>query len=144
MKRILNILFVGLLIVAASCNKNEVTPEQALLNKLEGTWVLGNGVFVDNENITSQYSGFTITFNNDKDLKVYDIVNGGEAFPQATDTYTFTDETFTAIERKSDGVIIDVLLDGKVLNLNLSILPEAAAARTEGTYGEFKFNLKKQ
>ncbi len=144
MKKILNILFVSLVVFATSCNKNEVSPEQSILNKLNGTWTVGTGVFVDGENISSQYQGFSITFNNDKDLKVYDVVNGGEAFAQATDTYSFTDDTYTVIERKSDGEIINLIFDGKILNLSLSILPEGISARTEGTYGEFKFNLVKQ
>lgn len=143
MKRLINLMFVALVIISFGCGKEEIHPEQKTLNKLQGTWVVGTGVYVDGEIITEQYAGFSITFINDRDFKVFEVENGGEAFPNGTDSYTFVDESYSVIERASDGVQMTIDQPSReILNLSFSKLPDTQGGRTEGTYGNFIFNLR--
>jgi len=144
-----NILVVMLLTsILWGCGKDEPTvgAEQAFLNKLTGTWAVGsNGVTVDGTDITDQYTAFSIYFNKDKSLKVFEIENGGAAFPEHIDSYIFLNEDFTMIERASDGVVMSLDMKSKTeLTIAFSKVPDEPGGRAAGTFGEFEFNLVKE
>ncbi len=129
------------------CKKNDPKPqdpEQQFLNSLSGTWVVGgSGVQVDGVDITNQYTDFSISFNDDKSFKVFEVVNGGSAFLQETDSYEFMREDFSILKRRSDNTLITIERpDDNTLILSLTLLP-AANGRSAGTFGEFRFNLKR-
>lgn len=131
------------LINACSDDEKAVSKEQAFLNKISGTWMIGNGVFVDGVNITDQYTNFSIFFNKDINFKAFEVENGGVTFPLVVDLYTFVSEDFTVIERGSDGTVMTIEMpDKNSLTLTFSLLPEGG--RVSGTYGDFEFKLKRQ
>lgn len=134
-----------LVLALVSCGKDGNTDaEQAMLNKLQGIWVVGDGVFVDGVNATALYPSFFIEFNDDAELPVYHVNATSEAFPVVTDSYVFTNESYTEFTRESDGVEFTLELpDKNSLILSFTILPDEAPVRTEGTFGEFRFHLVK-
>jgi len=135
-------ILIALLLFGCKNDDESLSPEQLNTLKWTKTWSLGaNGhVLVDGQDITSDYSGFEITFESTGDSKIYQVHNGQKAFPVAIDTWNFTDETYTSIVRGSDGVIIAGEINENTLLLNLSIpIPNG---RVEGTYGNFEFMLE--
>lgn len=133
----------SLLLLGCKNDDESLSPEQLNTLKWTKNWNLGtNGyVLVDGQDITSQYSGFEITLESNGDRKIYEVINGQNAFPVSLDTWNFTDESYTSIVRGSDGVIITGVIEENTLVMNLSI-PIPSNGRVEGTYGNFEFSLE--
>lgn len=122
--------------VLVGCKDKEV------VNPLIKTWTVntGNGdyVTVDGEDISYQYAGFEIQFQ-EVGSKVFFVTNGGTAFPLDVDTWEYNADK-SAIIRGSDGVEISQVIEGGSLTLRFSI-DIYTNARTEGTFGNFEFKL---
>ncbi|MCB0497270.1 MAG: hypothetical protein KDC79_14110 [Cyclobacteriaceae bacterium] len=121
-----------------SCKKKAPEPDARTLQmqKLSASWKV-NSVENDDLDVTSQYSGFTLTVN---DLK-YTTTNGGNPWP-SSGTYDFKDADLTILVR-SDGTEIQIeelTSSTLVLSFNYNSL---TGGRTNGVTGNFIFSLKK-
>lgn len=139
------LLVVG--VVFSSCKKkteNPKTDEQIQLEKLTGTWAVpspapGNTVTFNSNDLTTDWSSFTITFNDG----TY-TTNGADYAPEIWGnnpvTWTFADGDVNTIIR--DGINISISVSETTLTMSFTYTP---GGRLNGVDGDWVFNnLQKQ
>ena len=145
MKKVSLIIALAFSLIVTGCKKEELTPLESATKALTGKWTLAGeeSVTVDGSDITSSYSGFSITFSSENNLNVFTVKNGGYAFPVNFDQWNFTDDTFSSIIRSHDLVELHIVsLTDNQLILSFS-MPDPANARIRGLFGQFEFILKR-
>ncbi|HEY9049356.1 MAG TPA: hypothetical protein VIN08_25820 [Ohtaekwangia sp.] len=143
------VIAIAVINVMASCGGDNATdPATEAANKLSGTWAINGGyVKADGADVTSDYTGLAITFTETKsNVPVYAVQNGGYAFNNITfDTWNFTDNTFTAIERGQDEIVMHYTITDDALTLNFTVPdPLLEGGRAQGIFGDFEIKLKKK
>ena len=144
MKHLLYTCLVLLAFTQGCKKKEQISPELHSINKLKHTWTLGidGYVKIDGQDITSDYTEFQITFTAQGELKIFEVQNGGNAFPMTTDTWTYEGTNYERIVR-GDGVVMDAIITNSTLDLTFN-KPIPSGGRVEGTYGNFEFHLNLQ
>ena len=115
------------------------SPEEAQLQSLTATWQLGS-VDNDNQDVSDQFTGFSLTVNADK---TFSTTQGGNPWP-AQGTFDFVNGNVALLQR-DDGVNIQVsnLTDDRlVLTFTMSSV-RGSAHGAEGITGNFIFDLTK-
>jgi hypothetical protein len=125
-----------MLTVLTNCNKgSDPSPQEKKFKQLKGVWELGT-VMNDNVDVTSQYSGFTLTISSDGS---FTSTNGHNAWP-ASGTLEFTDNGLNAWLRSDDITI--TLEEATSTTLKLSFTQSGiSGGRVSGVTGEFEFSL---
>lgn len=132
-------VFAGLFCLAAvfnSCKKDDPDPLAQRINELTASWKLGS-VKNDNADVTSQYTGFTLSVSGNN----YITTKGGNPWPESG-SYEIRKDDLSKIIR-SDGVTItidEITTSTLVLSFNYSNL---TGGRTKGVTGNFTFSLIK-
>lgn len=99
-------------LVAISCTKESLLKNNTSNNPITGQWVISS--FVDNSvNKTSQFSGYTFTFDNDNNLQI----SGGMMMNMCSWTYTDSVYHFNMMGMHSNA--LDMLDDDwKLMNFS--------------------------
>ena len=142
--KILPILFVALLISCKGGNNPDPIPP-TFEEKLAGTWSLSS-VKIDGSDVTSDYSGFSITF--DANLN-YSIANGGLTFTQTSGSWGTASQTDTGATGYLAGITNQVTLAfsnaNKTLTLSFTVDNNTfgLGGRVSGLAGNYVFVLNK-
>ncbi|MCE7996802.1 MAG: hypothetical protein HEP71_32880 [Roseivirga sp.] len=122
-----------------SCKKDDPDPEEEKLKELAASWRI-DSVTNDNQDVTSQYTGFVLSV---EGTKTYSTVNGGNPWP-VQGTFDFVNGNFDLI-RRDDGVDITIAnLTPTTLSLTFNITSVRGTANgAQGITGAFTFNLSK-
>ncbi len=148
MGKINYVWFVVTLALMTKCGGDNTTDlATEAVNKLAGTWTINGGyIKADGTDVSAEYTGLAITFTGTKDVPVYLVQNGGYAFGNVSaDTWSFTDNTFTAIKRGQDETVMYYTIADNTLTLTFTISdPLDESGRTQGMFGDFEVVLKKK
>ncbi len=129
-------LIVLLAVGIASCKKDDPNPVDQQINQLAGKWKLGS-VSNDNQDVTAQFSGFTITFTG----KNYSTTSGGNPWP-GSGTYEIKPTNLKSIIRSDNTVVTVDQLTTAALVLSFTY-PNVSNGRVNGVTGGFTFSLVK-
>ena len=123
-----------------SCGGNDgPSPEEARLQELTATWQLGS-VVNDNQDVTNQFTGFSLTVTANK---TFSTLQGGNPWP-AQGTFDFVNGNVSRLLR-DDGVTIEVTNiteERLVLSFDMNTV-RGGAHGSEGITGNFIFDLTK-
>ena len=121
----------------SSCKKDDdPDPRDLQIKQLTATWNVSH-VENDDENVTAQFSGFTLAISGFN----YQTTNGANPWPSGG-TYSFKGNDLNTIIR-SDGTeisIVELTANTLVLSFNYNSLSNG---RTSGITGDFIFSLTK-
>mgnify|MGYP001804287293 CR=1 FL=1 len=112
--------------------------EQQRINELTATWNVDQ-VRNDNNNVTDQFTGFTLTVTSEQNFAT---LNGGNAWP-SSGSWTFNGDNLEELLRNDEVIVTIVKVSKSELDLRFAIntLP---GGRTSGVTGQFFFELNKQ
>lgn len=128
--------FFCLVTVFTSCKKDDPDPLAQRINELTASWKLGS-VKNDNTDVTSQYTGFTLSVTGNN----YATTKGGNPWPESG-SYEIKKDDLSKIIR-SDGVVVTIdELTGSTLVLSFTY-SSLTGGRTKGVTGNFTFSLIK-
>ncbi len=130
-------VLLGAMTYLASCSKDDGPNAQTIqLQKLSTTWKVAQ-VTNDNQDVTSEYTGFTLTI----DELSYTTQNGGNPWP-ASGTYDFRENDLNTLVRSdaTEITIDEITEDMLVLSFNFNTL---SGGRESGVTGDFTFSLTK-
>ena len=129
------------LCTALACGGGDDGPslEELRIQELTASWAV-NTVINDNQNVTDQFSGFTLTVTSEL---TFSTTNGGNAWP-AQGTFEFPTDDLDFILR-DDNINMSI---GSISETTLSLIFQindvrGTASGTEGITGQFIFNLNK-
>ncbi len=124
-------------VISLSCGGDDgPSPLDQRLEELTATWSL-NSVTNDNLDVTSQFTGFTLTVTGNQ---TYSTTNGGNAWP-ASGTFEVLQQNLDIL-RRDDNVevnIVSITDTALVLSFNVNSVRGSA----HGITGSFVFNLNK-
>jgi len=128
-----------LLVFLSACGGgDDPSPQELRLNELSATWAVQQ-VTNDGNNVTSQFTGFTLTARVDK---TYNTSNGGNPWP-ASGTFDFLSDTNIDQLNRSDGTTITIN-EVTATTLALSLQVNSLRGTAAGITGNFTFSLVKQ
>ncbi len=140
MKKIFYLLMIAVGFISCDPTVEEPEPD---IDKLFGTWTLGNTGYVsrDGVDITKDFVGLSITFQDGK----IDVVKGGFLFPLAQDVWTYTTLDKKRIQRISDNLEMDLDLTDDTLFLRFTykytvVVP---TGRSNNITGKYEIKLQK-
>lgn len=144
--KLLPILFIAVLISCEEGGGDDPSPDALTFEeKLQGTWGMSS-VKVDGSDVSSDYSGFSITF--DANLN-YTISNGGTTFVQTSGSWATASSNDSGSTGFLNGITNQVTLafsnDNKTLTLSFTVDNDTfgLGGRGEGLAGSFVFVLNK-
>ncbi len=149
MKTLLSIAAIAILLLNASCKKDEVNPQPTeaeknteLLTSGTGKWTSAStaGITVDGLDVTGDlFKGFTITFTSDKIF-----TTGTTPVWLREDTWHFKDDSGTVMLRGQDDKEIIVEVNDNTLQLTLEWDQTTyEGGRTKSIPGTYVFTLTK-
>ncbi|QCK16806.1 hypothetical protein [Mangrovivirga cuniculi] len=141
MKRFYLAIFISFALLSG-CKDDEPGKEEVQVNNLSKTWSLGADgyVMVNSQDISYDYSEFSIRFSDAGGDKVYYVTNGHYAFPAAIDTWNFTDQNFEEVVRHVDGTVMETNVENNTLTIRFNI-PQPSNGKLQGGFGDFEFYL---
>ncbi|HEY5692603.1 MAG TPA: hypothetical protein VIS49_14195 [Cyclobacteriaceae bacterium] len=133
---------VGLLAFQLSSCKDEISAEEAFLNKVSGTWKASPiGVSVDGVAVNGAFSNFSITIKNDA---TYTTTNGNSPIWPSSGKITVVANSSSVGFKfmRSDGVEVAIqqFTDTKLV---LALQYADPNGRTRGVSGNYVFDLQK-
>lgn len=115
---ILSSIVASVTMLIACGGGDDPSPQQQMTNQLvnggEAWSVSGGTVTVDGNDVTSDWSGFTITFT--EDTYTTNSSKASEVWP-SSGTWDFANETTTSDLQRGDGTSMDVSIDNNVLTI---------------------------
>lgn len=135
------------LVLVIGC-KSKKTPEPSEKEKqttlLSQSWTAksaANSVTLDGTDVTSDWTGFTLTISSDNTYSATSIASGREAVWPTPGTWDFKSDTELSTLLRGDGVEMNVVVDDT--NLQLKFTYTTPGGRTNGTDGAWIFNMEK-
>lgn len=138
---ILSSIVASVTMLVACGGGDDPSPQQQMTNQLmnggEPWSVAGGTVTVDGNDVTNEWSGFTISFT--EDTYTTNSSNAAEVWP-SSGTWDFANETTTSDLQRGDGTSMDVSIDNNVLTIRFDA-PWGVNGRTTSIGGGYVFVL---
>jgi len=141
LKHIRYLLIAFIFVLTTACGNDDLSPQteqDVAFALLAGNWTLGNSgsIMVDEQDISLNYPGFSISFTDGR----YATLNGGDLFG-ATGTWTWDDEAAGSITL-GDGKEVTIEILTETLFKFIFTLPGTGGA-VEGTAGAYVIIVEK-
>jgi hypothetical protein len=138
---ILSAIVAGVAMLMSCGGGDDPSPQQQMTNQLvnggEAWRASGGTVTVDGSNVTSDWSGFTITFTEDTYTTSGSLAS--EVWP-SSGTWDFANETTTSNLQRGDGTSMNVSIDNNELTITFDA-PWGINGRTTSIGGGYIFIL---